>query len=172
MLTMDRVYSAEVWARQVKKISNFACAHCGSGEDVQATHVRAPSMGGKNTLENGIALCVICRSRKILISHRLRLNFSIPKSLKGRLDTYCHSSGRSVPDIVKQLLADFIFDSTFQKNGFHEDALKNEERVFVLVLDSVYAEFVKKCSVLRIPPKDVMKSMMHHYLDKFSGGNS
>lgn len=166
---MERIYSAIIWAQQVKKLSNFACMQCGSFEDVQATHRIPPSLGGKNTLENGVALCLQCRSKKVLDTNRTRLNFSIPESLSKNLNEYCKQSGRSTNDVVKQLLADFLFDSEVHLNGFHRNGERNFKRISVPVLSSVFGQFSEKCKKLEISPGDAMKSMLFRYVKTYGG---
>lgn len=165
-----RIYSAELWARLVKAATNFACSQCGGRDDVQATYLKPPSLGGRNVLDNGTALCVICRSKPFLNSGKVRFNFSIPSDLNTDLNKYCERSGRSINDVVKQLLADFLYETDYSLNGFHENASKDTDRRSIPVLRPIYEEFVKKCAAIRKPPADVMKSMLYKYLKNFQGG--
>lgn len=161
---MDQVYSVSIWARKVKERFNYVCSQCGSGEDVQAVHVTPPSMGGKNTLENGITLCLQCRTKRLLADGVVRFNFSIPSELRDRLLSYCDRSGRSPRDVVKQLVADFAFDPNAGANGFHMDGEWNTHRLSVPVRQKVFVEFAKKCSSLNVSPSNAVKSLLFRYL--------
>ena len=167
----EKIYAAELWARLVKKACNYVCGRCGSGDDVQSTYLRPPSLGGRNMLSNGIALCVICRSKPYEESAKVRFNFSIPLDLDNGLNSYCERSGRSINDVVKQLLADFLYESEYYLNGFHEDASVNTTRRSIPVLRSVHDSFVRKCAAINRVPGDVMKSLIFKYIHNFQGGN-
>lgn len=170
-MTDSLVYAAPVWARLVKQQYNYACTQCGSSDDLQATHLTPPSLGGKNTLVNGVTLCLQCRGKGFIPYEKVRFNFSIPADLFEMLDQYCRSSGRSGNDVVKQLVADFTYDSTSYLNGFHEDASKNNRRLSAPILRMVYTAFVSKCAFLKRVPATVIKSLMYLYLKPFEGAS-
>lgn len=163
----DKVYAASIWAQLVKKHYNYVCAECGSGDDVMAVHRTPPSLGGKNTLENGVSLCVMCRTKRVFKTSKVRFNFSIPEPLFQRLDFYCRQSGRSVRDVIKQLVADFTYVPEVGMNGFHRDAERNGHRMSVEILHSVFADFSKKCKEVEATPVDAMKSLIYQYLKPF-----
>ena len=169
MMTVERIYSAEVWAQLVKKKSNYACSQCGECDDVQSTHLTPPSLGGRNTLDNGIALCLRCLAKRAIPSNRVRFNFSVPESLAVKLDMYCVNTGRTINDVVKQLLADFLFDPEVHLNGFHRDAELNIKRISVPILASVYERFVQRCRDLNVDQGNAMKSMLYQYVTTYGG---
>jgi hypothetical protein len=163
------VYAASIWADLVKRRSDYLCSRCRSDEDVLAVHLRAPSLGGKNTLSNGLALCAPCRTKDLIPTQKVRFNFSVPTELFKMLDQYCANNGRSGNDVVKQLVADFTYDTTAYLNGFHEDASKNERRLSVPILRMVYDVFISRCASVHRAPATVIKSLMYLYLKPFEG---
>jgi hypothetical protein len=164
MSNTEQVYAVSIWSDLIKRKFDYVCTQCRSAEDVMAAYIRPPSLGGKCTLDNGVTLCVQCRSKGLIPHEKVRFNFSIPADLAARLETYCENSGRSGNDVVKQLVADFTYDTRSYLNGFHEDASKNDRRVSVPVLRMVYDTFVAKCAKLRKVPATVMKSLLYLYL--------
>ncbi|MGN6561744.1 MAG: HNH endonuclease [Thermomicrobiales bacterium] len=56
-------YSRHQWAQEVKARAGNRCEQCGSYDRVQADHVTPLSMGGRDTFENGRALCHSCHQR-------------------------------------------------------------------------------------------------------------
>lgn len=169
MMTNPIVYSASIWSDLVKRKSDYACSKCKSDEDVQAVHLRAPSLGGKSTLDNGVALCSQCRTKDLIPTEKVRFNFSVPADLFQMLEQYCRLNGRSGNDVVKQLVADFTYDTTTYLNGFHEDASRNDRRLSIPVLRMVYDSFIEKCARLRRVPATVIKSLIYLYLKPFEG---
>jgi hypothetical protein len=170
MITKERVYSASIWAQVVKKQHKYACALCGSVEDVQAVHKTPPSLGGRNTLENGITKCLPCRSKAVLAESRVRFNFSVPFDLFGSLDKYCQTSGRSINDVIKQILADFIYDSDIHLSGNGQGLERNDRRVSVPIRKSVFESFTNKCRDLNTVHSDAVKCLLHKYLEPFERG--
>lgn len=165
------VYAAPVWANLVKQKYNYVCMQCGESEDLQARHITPPSLGGKNTLENGIALCLRCRSKGLLCTSKVRFNFSVPCDLYENLEAYCSSSGRSFNDVIKQLVADFAYGGSLYLNGFHEDASRNDRRLSVPVLRQVYDSFAVKCREANRVTGTVIKSLIYLYLKPFEGAH-
>lgn len=161
----ERVYSASLWSQVVKKRYKYACAACGGADDVQAVHIIPPSLGGRNTLENGIARCLLCRSKKSLTESKVRFNFSVPGDLFTNLDYYCQTSGRSINDVVKQMLADFLFDSDIHLNGYGKISDRNDRRISVPIRKSVFESFTKKCRELSTVHNEAVKSMLYKYLE-------
>jgi hypothetical protein len=168
-MTNQIVYAAAIWSDLVKRKSDYVCSKCKSDEDVQAVHLCAPSLGGKSTLDNGMALCSQCRTKDLIPTQKIRFNFSVPDDLFRMLDRYCRANGRSGNDVVKQLVADFTYDTTTYLNGFHEDASKNDRRLSIPVLRMVYTAFIAKCARLQRVPTTVIKSLMYLYLKPFEG---
>lgn len=167
MINTERVYSASIWAQLVKKQDKYVCAICGSREDVQAVHRTAPSLGGRNTLENGTTKCLQCRSKSFLEESKVRFNFSVPFDLFGLLDRYCQTSGRSINDVVKQILADFIYDKDIILNGNGQGLERNDRRVSVPIRKSVFESFTRKCQELNTVHSNAVKSLLHKYLEPF-----
>ncbi len=163
----EKIYAASIWADLVKRKSNYVCSECGSAEDVMAVHLITPSNGGKNTLKNGIARCLQCRSKRVRPRNVTRFNFSIPSDLHDRLAVHCGKSGRSMTDVIKQLVSDFAYDPNLGMNGFHRDAEKNNSRVSVPILTMAFTDFSKKCSNLNASPTDAVKSLIFRYLKSF-----
>lgn len=161
---MEQIYAASVWSRLVKERFRYACSQCGSDEDVQAVHVIPPSLGGKNTLENGITLCLQCRTKRILVDGILRFNFAISESLYKSLLAYCEKSGRSSRDVVKQLVADFAFDPDAKIDGRYQDGDMVTHRLSVPVRQRVFSEFSGKCSKSGMSPAEVVNSLLYRYL--------
>lgn len=167
----EQIYAASIWADLIKRKFNYVCSQCGSDEDVLTSHIRPPSLGGKNTLDNGLTMCLQCRSKRLMPQEKVRFNFSIPADLFEKLDRYCRSSGRSGNDVIKQLVADFICDSRVYLNGFHEDASKNDRRLSAPILRMVYSSFVSRCAALQRVPATVIKSLLYLYLKPFEGAS-
>lgn len=167
IMLQERVYSASIWSQVVKKDNNYVCAQCGGIEDVQASHITSPSLGGRNTLKNGTTRCLLCRSRKSLSESRVRFNFSVPVELFDGLDKYCQSSGRSINDVVKQILADFLYDSDVHLNGHDKNFSKSDRRVSVPIRKSVFESFTRKCKDLNTVHSEAVKSLLCKYLETF-----
>lgn len=170
MSLKERVYSASIWAQVVKKHYKYVCSLCGSAEDVQAIHITSPSLGGRNTLENGTTKCLQCRSKSFLVESRVRFNFSVPFEMFGSLDKYCQTSGRSINDVIKQILADFIYDSDVHLNGNGQGLEKNDRRVSVPIRKSVFELFTTKCMEANTVHSNAIKSLLHKYLEPFERG--
>jgi hypothetical protein len=167
--TQERVYAASIWAQKVKEKTNFLCLECGSDEDVQAVHLTTPSLGGRNTLDNGVALCLPCRTKQVIPSTKVRVNFSIPSSLNEKLESYCQDTGRSTSDVMKQLIADCAFSTEWQPNGYYVDAQRDDIRKSISVLTMVYKEFSKKCSGSGRAQGEAIKSLIYNHLIHFGG---
>ena len=56
---MKEKYSTKLWGRLVKERDGERCQHegCGATEMLEAHHIIPVSLGGGNTLNNGITLC-------------------------------------------------------------------------------------------------------------------
>ena len=171
MKTAEKVYAAPVWAHTVKKNFNYECTECGSAEDVQAVHITPPSLGGRNTLDNGISLCLRCRSKRILPHGKVRFNFSAPRHLADRLEEYCTKMGRSMNDVIKQLMADFLF-SGLDRFLEYRNGCPNDYRVSVPVLRSVLDDFSKQCDRFHINQGSAIRSMLHNFLSSFERAGS
>ena len=126
-------------------------------------------MGGRRTLDNGRALCLRCRSQGILPKGRIRFNFSVPESTALVLNEYCADSGRSVNDVAKQLMADYIYGNVATTNG-HLFGDRNVRRVAVSVLYTVYELFTSRCAAAGLSPREAMKSLIYCHLRPFSEG--
>lgn len=168
-MLQERVYSASLWSQLVKKQNGYACATCGSRDDVLALHTTPPSLGGRNVLSNGTTRCLMCRAKPSLTDTKVRFNFSVPHDLFIRLDRYCGTSGRSINDVVKQILADFIYDDTYIIDSKGE---KNDRRVSVPILKSVFEAFTKKCKQRETTHTEAAKSLLYVYLEPFEKGAS
>lgn len=166
-MSQERVYAASLWSQLVKKQHNYACATCGARDDVLAIHVTPPSLGGRNVLSNGTTRCLQCRSKPAVTDTKVRFNFSIPHELFTRLDRYCGTSGRSINDVVKQILADFIYDDSYIIESSDE---KNDRRVSVPILKSVFESFSKQCKKRETAYSEAVKSLLYTYLEPFEKG--
>ena len=167
---VDKVYSVDAWSKFIKKRRNYLCEECGSAEDVQVSHIVPPSMGGRRTAANGIALCLRCHSKRLMPRGRIRFNFSIPEGMFETLGNYCEASGRSANDVIKQLMADCIFGSMNGVNGYR-DGERNSRRIGVSVLRTVYDLFVSRCAQSSVSNREMMKSLIWRHLRPFSEGN-
>jgi hypothetical protein len=111
----------------------------------------------------------MCRAKPSLTDTKVRFNFSVPHDLFIRLDRYCGTSGRSINDVVKQILADFIYDDTYIIDSKGE---KNDRRVSVPILKSVFEAFTKKCKQRETTHTEAAKSLLYVYLEPFEKGAS
>lgn len=66
-----RQYTLKGWSRLVKERDGNQCQFegCAAMEDLEAHHVLPQSVGGQNTLENGITLCREHHRRNFLRAH-------------------------------------------------------------------------------------------------------
>ncbi|MBM3261888.1 MAG: HNH endonuclease [candidate division Zixibacteria bacterium] len=64
-------YSLKEWARRVKERDGNRCQFegCGETERLEAHHLLPRSLGGENTLENGITVCREHHRREYLRAH-------------------------------------------------------------------------------------------------------
>jgi hypothetical protein len=166
-MSQERVYSASLWAQLVKKQHGYACATCGERDDVLAIHITPPSLGGRNVLSNGTTRCLQCQSKPSLTDTKVRFNFSVPHDLFLRIDRYCGTSGRSINDVIKQIIADFTYDDTYIIDSHGE---KNDRRVSVPILKSVFEAFTRKCKERQVSQSEAVKSLLYVYLEPFEKG--
>jgi len=53
-----------LWRKQVKESWDYACAYCGSDEDLTIDHIVPQSKGGPDTTDNVVCCCKSCNQSK------------------------------------------------------------------------------------------------------------
>lgn len=90
------------WSRQVVARAEGRCSTCGKLDDVRACYVVPPSLGGRNVMENGCALCGQCRAARDDRT-AVRVSLSLDTGLAEELNRRAERGGRSVAEILRQL---------------------------------------------------------------------
>jgi len=104
---MHNNLSRRDWARHVIEASNGICSSCGTAEDVSASYLVPPSMGGRNTPANGVALCSDCYNARA-DKMKVRVTLSLEEPLAEALEEKAHRAGRNVSDVLRQLASENI----------------------------------------------------------------
>jgi len=107
----ETIMSAGDWKRAVLERDGRVCTTCGSDEtDVYFLTPR--SLGGRTTVSNGISLCMRCRldhSAGGLELSKIRYNIPLPKDFIRDLNLLSMAVGRSVSDIIREVMAEAVF---------------------------------------------------------------
>lgn len=164
---MEHIYSKSEWTKVVKRKFTFSCMECGASADLQAMYITPPSAGGLNTEANGLLYCYECRNRKTIEKNVVRFNFSIPESLHVEIIKHREKSGRTINDIIKQLIAECCYakgnipiNSVY--NGY------NNKRISLFVLLSAFNEFKSICFRYGVPAGLAMQNLLERYILNFN----
>jgi hypothetical protein len=117
----EQILSVTEWRRRVRERDGFKCVRCGSPEaDVYFLVPR--SLGGRTTLANGITLCQKCRldsserpGEAAAEFKRVRYNLPLPKDFLYDLNLLSMAVGRSVADIIREVVAEAVFTDRWAK---------------------------------------------------------
>ncbi len=114
------------WATKVKQRDNWTCQECGVTADkvgkngLHAHHIKPKCQGGKNTLENGITVCLSCHwsvyhsdgtyhlSTGFDRSSKKKISVFVTDEMKNAIDKAARENGYMISGIVKMALNDFI----------------------------------------------------------------
>lgn len=141
----------------IKRRDNYVCKFC---QDIaeSVVFITPLSCGGKMEDSNAVLVCDKCRMKLELgyIYVNIPINYDV---FNGLISVSC-KVGRSISDIIKQLISEYIIFRDLKLSNFNG----KDKRVKIKINKEIYLKFLAKCNSYKV--KDVISSIVDDYINK------
>lgn len=177
MLNEERILSPMEWQREVLKRDGGKCVSCGGEENIQVYFLTPRSLGGRTKISNGITLCQKCRMDNAVRPmvegaefRRVRYNVPLPAEFLKRLNYVSMAVGRSMADILREVIAEAVFSEKWKEMKSVEMNGSRIERTNFWVSKPVFEKFEKWCRGKGMTISKALYALLEQWLSEIENG--
>lgn len=166
------ILGATDWRHKVLERDKHKCTACDSDE-AEVYFLMPRSLGGRTTLTNGISLCQMCRldnSPGGKEFKKIRLNVPLSRDFQRDLNMLSMAVGRSVSDIAREVVAEAIFTTKWDKLQQIPTNGSPPDRTNIWFAKPVWEKFEKWCKTRELSVSTAIRSLLWGWSQEIQKG--
>lgn len=173
----EPILGAADWQRKVKERDEYKCTSCDSDSDITAYFLTPRSLGGRTAVSNGVTLCTKCRMDNSTRAgkdeaefRKVRYNVPLSKEFQRDLNLLSMAVGRSVADITREVIAEAVFTSKWERLQIQPTNGSPPERTNFWVAKPVFEKFENWCRKKDLTVPTAIRSLLWQWTQEIQKG--